>query len=152
MEQCPSWVANPFSASQEIPRTIWNPKVHCRIHKFSSPLPIQSQINTVHSTSWRSVLILYAHLSLDLPSGLFLLRFPRQNLACTSPLPIHATCPAHFILLDLVTRIIFSEDYWSLCSSICSFLHPPVISSLLGPSSLLSTPIFNTHSLHSHCS
>jgi hypothetical protein len=46
---------------------------------------------------------------------------------------IRATCPAYFILLDLITRIMFGEEYVSLNSSICSFLHFPLTLSLLGP-------------------
>ena len=63
--------------------------------------------------------------------------------------PIHATCPAHIILLDLLTRTILGEQYRSLSSSLCSFLHSPVTSSLLGPNILLNTLFSNTLSLRS---
>jgi hypothetical protein len=71
MEQRPSWEAKSFSANQEIPRILWNPKVHYRIHNNLPPVPILSQLNPVHAnpTSWTYILILSSHLRLGLPSG-----------------------------------------------------------------------------------
>jgi hypothetical protein len=53
----------------------------------------------------------------------------------------------HLILLDLITITIFCEQYRSSSSSLCSFLHYPVTSSLLGPNILLNTQFLNTLSL-----
>ena len=48
MVQSPSWEANWFVASQEIPRILWNPKVHYHTHKRPPPVPILGQPNPVH--------------------------------------------------------------------------------------------------------
>ena len=93
--------------------------------------PIQSIYS--HPTSWRSVLILPIHLCLGLPSGLLPSGFPTKTLYTPLSSPIRATCPAYLILLDFITRTILGEDYKSLRSSLCSLLHSPVSSSLLGP-------------------
>ena len=72
IEQIPSWEDNRFSASQEIPHIIWNPKVHYRIHKCPAPVSILSQLDSVkslHPISWRSILIISFHPRLVLPSG-----------------------------------------------------------------------------------
>ena len=96
-----------------------------------------------HPTPWSSILILYSHLCLGLPSDLFLSRFPTKNLYTSVLSPIRATCSAHFILLYLTTRIIFGDEYRSLSSSMCSLLHSPVTLSLLDPNILLFSNTFS---------
>jgi len=49
MVQSPSWEANWFAASQEIPRISRSPKVHYRTHKRPTPVSILGQLNPVHT-------------------------------------------------------------------------------------------------------
>jgi hypothetical protein len=48
MVERPSWEANWFAASQEIPRISRSPKVHYRTHKRTPPVSILGQPNPVH--------------------------------------------------------------------------------------------------------
>jgi len=52
MEHSPTSQANRFSASQEIPHILWNPKVHYRIHKCAPPVPILSLLDPVHTPTF----------------------------------------------------------------------------------------------------
>ena len=64
MQQSPSWEANRFSASQEIPLTLWNPKFYYRIHTCPPPVPVLSQINPAHA---RTSHFLQIHLNIFPP-------------------------------------------------------------------------------------
>ena len=72
------------------------------------------------------------------------LRFPHQNTAHTSTLPYMFYIP-HPPHSDLNTQILIGDQYISLGSSLCSFLHLLFASSLLSPNIPLSTLFSNTY-------
>lgn len=90
-----------------------------------------SEARSVQSTlsnpvSLRSVLMLFFHLHLGLPS-ILPYRLRNQNFVFISPM--HMTYPTHFIPLYLILLTIFSEQYNLCSSSLSNFLNLPVTSS-----------------------
>jgi len=91
MVQSPSWAADWFAASQEIPRISRNPKVHYRTHKRTPPVPNLGQPNPVHIPTSH---LLEIHPNIIHPSTPrspqwpLSLRFPHQE-------PIHPSLLTH---------------------------------------------------------
>ena len=89
MEQSPSWENNRFSASREISRILWNPKVHYHIHMCPPPVPILSQLDLIHGHTFH---FLNIHLNIVLSKSgsskwSLSFRFPQQSPIYASPFP-----------------------------------------------------------------
>ena len=118
MVQSPSWEANWFAASQEIPRILWNPKVHYHTHKRPPLVPILGQPNSVPIPTSH---LLKIHPNIIHPSTPMSPQwslssgFPTKILYAPLSSPIRATCPAHLILLDIFTRTIKQNNIYFIC-------------------------------------
>ena len=73
------------------------------------------------------------------PIGNFPSVFHIKTLHTSLLSPIRATCTTHLILLDFFIRTLLCEEYRSLSSSLCSFLHYLLLSFHLDPNILLNT-------------
>ena len=103
IKQSPSWEANWFSTSQEIPHILWKPKFHYLVNSTR-------RLSLSWARSVQSMPLYYflnIHFNIILPSTsisskwLLSLKFPNQYLVRTSPLPsaIRATCHAPLTIL-----------------------------------------------------
>ena len=80
-----------YSASSEIPHVLWIPKVHCHVLSSLLLVPVPSQMSAVLTLTSCFFKILFNN---------FFPSIPRSVQVFFS---IHATCLAHFILLDAIT-------------------------------------------------
>jgi hypothetical protein len=101
----------------EIHFRLWNPQVHYRFQKSPLPFSILIHMSPVHgppppkSITLRTILMLYSHLRLGLPSGLFLSGlFPTKILYAFLACLARATFPTNLIFLHLFNVIVCAQE------------------------------------------
>jgi hypothetical protein len=119
----PSSEANYHSTIQEIPRLLWNPKVHYHVHNSLPPVPILNQMHTVHTFTSYFAKILSNIIFLPIYKSSirsYTFRFFAINILYTFLISlVHATCSAHLMFLDLITLIILGEVIYKLYLLFC---------------------------------
>ena len=128
MVQSPSWEANWFAASQEIPRISQNPKVHYRTHKCPPPVPTLGQPNPVHITTSH---LLEIHPNLIHPS---MPRSPQWSPSLPFPQqdPVHPHLLTHTCHMPTLAYSHFNSDV-----KMTNMLHSTTVRLCPGVSKLL---------------
>jgi len=102
-----TWEANSSSASQEIVRILWNPKVHYCAHNSPPFVAIVSQINKVHPYL-RSFLMTQFNIILQFKprssKKSVRLWFPHQTFCALLASPKRTTCSAHLFKIICILR------------------------------------------------
>jgi hypothetical protein len=117
------------SATREFLNNFWNLKVYYRFQKKPPLVPILSQFDPLHTDLSFSFKI---HFNIIFPtmckssSWSLNLRLYHQTSIRIRLFSLHATCPVHLVLLDLIIITILGEVYKLRRSSLCSFLQTPM--------------------------
>jgi len=128
MDRSPSWEAKSHSAIQDIPHLLWNLKVHYCIHNSLPLVPIQSQINLIHTFPLYFPKI---HSNIIFPSmprsfkWSRPFRFSNHNIVCISYLS-HAWYMHHLNHPPWIGHPKYGEAYKMWSSSLCSLFQLPL--------------------------
>jgi len=99
-EQKLFWETVSFSASQRIPRIVWNPPVYCRLHNSPAHFPTLSKVNLINIIPSYFYKIISSSHPRQVYKEVFFFKLPRRNHVRISFSLIPATYTTHLISLD----------------------------------------------------